>query len=149
MTCVIQITGRKDVGKTALAEKIIRRLKERGYTVSAIKLSHHDPEPPTKDTHRLRKAGADKVLFYNGEIYVLYTRTVTCHDIDADYVVVEGLREKKVGYKIHIGPDPPEDADLIVATPDAEVEIRCVKKDICEVLTQISQHSSEGRFSPR
>ena len=141
MTCVIQITGRKDVGKTVLVEKIIRRLKERGYTVSAIKLSHHDPEPPTKDTHRLRKAGADKVLFYNGEIYVLYTRTVTCHDIDADYVVVEGLREKKVGYKIHIGPDPPEDADLIVATPDAEVEIRCVKKDICEVFTQIT-HSS-------
>ena len=144
MTCVIQITGRKDVGKTALAEKIIRSLKERGYTVSAIKLSHHDPEPPTKDTHRLREAGADKVLFYNGEIYVLYTRTVTCRDVDADYIIVEGLREKKVGYKIHIGPDPPPDADLVLTTPNEEVEIRCVKKEICEVLAQVSQYKPKN-----
>jgi len=42
MTCVVQITGGKDVGKTALAERVIRRLKEGGYTVVAIKVSHHD-----------------------------------------------------------------------------------------------------------
>ena len=140
MTCVVQITGGKDVGKTALAERIISNLKERGYTVSAIKVSHHDPEPPTKDTRRLRKAGADRVLFYNGEIYVLYTRAVSCGDIDADYVIVEGLRDRKVGYKIHIGPDPPPDADVVLAAPDEEVEIRCVNKDICEVLAQLSQY---------
>ncbi len=140
MTCVVQITGGKDVGKTALAERIISNLKERGYTVSAIKVSHHDPEPPTKDTRRLRKAGADRVLFYNGEIYVLYTRAISCGDIDADYVIVEGLRDRKVGYKIHIGPDPPPDADVVLAAPDEEVEIRCVNKDICEVLAQLSQY---------
>jgi molybdopterin-guanine dinucleotide biosynthesis protein B len=140
MTCVVQITGGKDVGKTALAERIIRRLKEGGYAVVAIKVSHHDPEPPTKDTRRLREAGADRVLFYNGEIYVLYTRAVSCGDIDADYVVLEGLRDRKVGYKIHIGPNPPPDADLVLTTPNEEVEIRCVKKDICEVLTQVSQY---------
>jgi molybdopterin-guanine dinucleotide biosynthesis protein B len=140
MTCVVQITGGKDVGKTALAERIIRRLKEGGYAVVAIKVSHHDPEPPTKDTRRLREAGADRVLFYNGEIYVLYTRAISCGDIDADYVVLEGLRDRKVGYKIHIGPDPPPDADLVLTTPNEEVEIRCVKKDICEVLTQVSQY---------
>jgi|GEM_PF-823836 len=140
MTCVVQITGGKDVGKTALAERIISNLKERGYTVSAIKVSHHDPEPPTKDTHRLRQAGADKVLFYNGEIYVLYTRTIVCSDIDADYIILEGLRDRKVGYKIHVGPDPPPDADVVLATPDEEVEIRCVERDICEVLAQVSQY---------
>lgn len=134
MTCVIQLTGGKDVGKTALAEKIIAKLKEKGYTVAAIKISHHDPEPPTKDTHRLRRAGADKVLFYNGEIYVLYTRSIDCRDLDAEYVVVEGLRDKKVGYKIHIGPDPPPDADVAVEGPEGEVEIRCVEEDICKVL---------------
>jgi molybdopterin-guanine dinucleotide biosynthesis protein B len=141
MTCVVQITGGKDVGKTALAERVIRRLKEGGYAVVAIKVSHHDPEPPTKDTRRLREAGADRVLFYNGEIYVLYTRAVSCGDIDADYVVLEGLRDRKVGYKIHIGPDPPPDADLVLTTPNEEVEIRCVKKDICEVLAQVSQYT--------
>jgi molybdopterin-guanine dinucleotide biosynthesis protein B len=144
MTCVVQITGGKDVGKTALAERVIRRLKEGGYTVVAIKVSHHDPEPPTKDTRRLREAGADKVLFYNGEIYVLYTRAVSCGDIDADYVVLEGLRDRKVGYKIHIGPNPPPDADLVLTTPNEEVEIRCVKKDICEVLAQVSQYKPKN-----
>jgi molybdopterin-guanine dinucleotide biosynthesis protein B len=144
MTCVVQITGGKDVGKTALAERIIRRLKEGGYTVVAIKVSHHDPEPPTKDTRRLREAGADRVLFYNGEIYVLYTRAVSCGDIDADYVVLEGLRDRKVGYKIHIGPDPPPDADLVLSTPNEEVEIRCIKKDICEVLAQVSQYKPKN-----
>jgi molybdopterin-guanine dinucleotide biosynthesis protein B len=144
MTCVVQITGGKDVGKTALAERIIRRLKEGGYAVVAIKVSHHDPEPPTKDTRRLRKAGADRVLFYNGEIYVLYTRAVSCGDIDADYVVLEGLRDRKVGYKIHIGPDPPPDADLVLTTPNEEVEIRCVKKEICEVLAQVSQYKPKN-----
>jgi molybdopterin-guanine dinucleotide biosynthesis protein B len=144
MTCVVQITGGKDVGKTALAERIIRRLKEGGYAVVAIKVSHHDPEPPTKDTRRLREAGADRVLFYNGEIYVLYTRAVSCGDIDADYVVLEGLRDRKVGYKIHIGPDPPPDADLVLTTPNEEVEIRCVKKEICEVLAQVSQYKPKN-----
>ncbi|AKT34427.1 Molybdopterin-guanine dinucleotide biosynthesis protein [Pyrobaculum sp. WP30] len=144
MTCVVQITGGKDVGKTALAERVIRRLKEGGYTVVAIKVSHHDPEPPTKDTRRLREAGADRVLFYNGEIYVLYTRAVSCGDIDADYVVLEGLRDRKVGYKIHIGPDPPPDADLVLTTPNEEVEIRCVKKEICEVLAQVSQYKPKN-----
>jgi molybdopterin-guanine dinucleotide biosynthesis protein B len=144
MTCVVQITGGKDVGKTALAERIIRRLKEGGYAVVAIKVSHHDPEPPTKDTRRLREAGADRVLFYNGEIYVLYTRAVSCDDIDADYLVLEGLRDRKVGYKIHIGPDPPPDADLVLATPNEEVEIRCVKKEICEVLAQVSQYKPKN-----
>ena len=140
MTCVVQITGGKDVGKTALAERIIRQLKERGYMVSAIKVSHHDPEPPTKDTRRLRKAGADRVLFYNGEVYVLYTSAVACGDIDADYVIVEGLRDRKVGYKIHIGPDPPSDADVVLAAPDEQVEIRCIEKDVCEILAQVSQY---------
>lgn len=144
MTCVVQITGGKDVGKTALAERVIRRLKEGGYTVVAIKVSHHDPEPPTKDTRRLREAGADRVLFYNGEIYVLYTRAVSCGDIDADYVVLEGLRDRKVGYKIHIGPDPPPDADLVLTTPNEEVEIRCVKKEICEILAQVSQYKPKN-----
>ncbi|MEM4652404.1 MAG: molybdopterin-guanine dinucleotide biosynthesis protein B, partial [Pyrobaculum sp.] len=134
MTCVVQITGGKDVGKTALAERVIRRLKEGGYTVVAIKVSHHDPEPPTKDTRRLREAGADRVLFYNGEIYVLYTRAVSCGDIDADYVVLEGLRDRKVGYKIHIGPDPPGDADVVITNPGDDVEIKCVEADPCEVL---------------
>lgn len=140
MTCVIQITGRKDVGKTALAERIIAKLKERGYAVVAIKLSHHEPEPPTKDTHRLRRAGADKVVFYNGEVYVVYKRGLDCAELEADFIIIEGLHGEKVGYKIHIGPDPPGDADIVLPTPNASVEIKCVEADPCAVLSVLSRH---------
>lgn len=75
---------------------------------------------------------------------MLYTRAASCGDIDADYVVLEGLRDRKVGYKIHIGPDPPPDADLVLTTPNEEAEIRCVKKEICEVLAQVSQYKPKN-----
>jgi len=140
MTCVIQITGGKDVGKTVVAERLIKRLKADGKTVLAVKISHHDPEPPTKDTHRLRKAGADKVLFYNGQIYVLYTTAVKCEDLQADYIIVEGLRDAKLGYKIHIGPDPPPDADLVLNSAEAEPEVACVRQDPCTLLEAISKY---------
>lgn len=134
MTCVIQITGVKDAGKTAVAEKLIAKLKGQGRSVVAIKISHHEPDPPTKDTYRLRKAGADKVLFYNGDVFVLYARSVNCAELAADYIIVEGLKELKIGYKIHVGPDPPDDADVVVPSPDASVEIKCVDGDPCSVL---------------
>ncbi|ACB39675.1 molybdopterin-guanine dinucleotide biosynthesis protein B [Pyrobaculum neutrophilum] len=138
--CVIQITGGKDVGKTVLAERLISELKSRGYSVVAVKISHHDPEPPHKDTHRLRRAGADRVLFYNGDIYVLYTREVSCGDVAADYIVVEGLRDVKIGFKIHVGPDPPSDADVVLQTPNEAVKPMCVEQDVCAVLRLISAY---------
>ncbi|AAL63703.1 MULTISPECIES: molybdopterin-guanine dinucleotide biosynthesis protein B [Pyrobaculum] len=140
MTCVIQITGMKDVGKTVLAEKIIAKLKEGGHSVVAVKVSHHEPDPPTKDTHRLRKAGADMVVFYNGVVYVVYKRELECAELDADFIVVEGLRGEKVGYKIHIGPDPPGDADVVITNPGDDVEIKCVEADPCEVLEALRRH---------
>lgn len=140
MTCVIQITGDKDVGKTVLAEKIIRELKARGYSVVAIKLSHHDPEPPSKDTYRLRSAGADRVVFYNGDIFVLYTKNIDCNILAADYIIVEGMRHAKIGYKIHVGPNPPVDADVAVENASYPVDVKCVAQDTCEVLREIMRH---------
>ncbi|MEM1662535.1 MAG: molybdopterin-guanine dinucleotide biosynthesis protein B [Pyrobaculum sp.] len=140
MTCVVQITGYKDVGKTVVAERIVKKLKEAGYVVVAVKLSHHEPEPPTKDTYRLRRAGADRVLFYNGEVFVLYTKEAACGDIAADYVVVEGMRDRKVGYKIHVGPDPPPDADVVIQNIDVDIEVKCVEVDICHILEMIKSH---------
>ncbi len=142
MACIIQITGRKDAGKTAIAERLIAKLKEQGRSVVAIKVSHHEPDPPTKDTHRLRKAGADRVVFYNGDVFVLYARSLDCAVLAADYVIVEGLRELKVGYKIHVGPDPPEDADVVVADPNAPVEVRCVVGDPCSILDALLRAQS-------
>ncbi|MFN7105325.1 MAG: molybdopterin-guanine dinucleotide biosynthesis protein B [Pyrobaculum sp.] len=140
MTCVIQITGNKDVGKTVLAERIIKTLKEGGYSVVAVKISHHEPDSIDKDTYRMRKAGADRVLFYNGHIYLLYTREIDCRELAADYIVVEGLREVKAGYKIHIGPNPPPDVDMAIDDVDSPVEIRCVEMSPCMLLSLIATH---------
>lgn len=140
MTCVVQITGYKDVGKTIVAERIIKKLKEAGHTVVAVKLSHHEPEPPTKDTYRMRKAGADVVIFYNGDIFVTYAKETNCDVLDADYVVLEGLRDRKVGYKIHVGPGAPPDADVVVTDVDVEVEVKCVEVDPCRLLALIKSH---------
>ena len=51
-------------GKTTLLERLIPCLKERGLRLALVKHSHHDFEidQPGKDSHRLRKAGADQVL---------------------------------------------------------------------------------------
>lgn len=140
MTCVVQITGGKDVGKTVLAEKIIAKLKEEGRSVVAVKISHHEPDPPTKDTHRLRKAGADRTIFYNGEVFVVYKPQLDCVELSADYVIIEGLRDMKIGYKIHIGPDAPSDADVIIRDTQDLIVIKCIDLDPCEILDAIKQY---------
>jgi molybdopterin-guanine dinucleotide biosynthesis protein B len=51
-------------GKTTLLEQVIPRLREQGLHPALVKHSHHDFEMdrPGKDSHRLRKAGAEQVL---------------------------------------------------------------------------------------
>ena len=51
-------------GKTTLLERVIPQLRMRGVRLALVKHSHHDFEmdKPGKDSHRLRKAGAEQVL---------------------------------------------------------------------------------------
>jgi len=56
-------------GKTTLLEKVISRLKDRGYRVGAIKHDAHrfDIDRPGKDSYRLTAAGADTMVISSPE----------------------------------------------------------------------------------
>ena len=117
--CVIQLTGDKDVGKTVLAEAVIREAVSRGLTVNAVKAGHHPPDPSDKDSARLREAGSELVLYVGGGVYAVYSRTPPPVEYltAVDLIVVEGFRDGKVGFKVHIGPNPPTDADMVIGPP--------------------------------
>src|SRR6185503_7459221 len=62
---VVGIVGRSGSGKTTLIERLIPVLKARNLSVSTIKHTHHDHielDPPGKDSHRHRAAGAAEVI---------------------------------------------------------------------------------------
>lgn len=61
---VLILTGPSGSGKTTLIQQLIPQLCEGGVRVSAVKHTHHDVEldRPSKDSYRLRAAGAGEVL---------------------------------------------------------------------------------------
>ncbi|NVE00427.1 molybdopterin-guanine dinucleotide biosynthesis protein B [Massilia sp. BJB1822] len=61
---VLGVVGRSGSGKTTLLEYLVARLAEQGRKVNIVKHSHHDIElePPSKDSARLRRAGAAEVM---------------------------------------------------------------------------------------
>ena len=65
----VSFVAKSGTGKTTLLEKVIARLKERGYRVGAIKHDTHrfDIDRPGKDSHRLTSAGADTMLISSPE----------------------------------------------------------------------------------
>ena len=58
------IVGRKDMGKTTLAERLVVELRGRGLSVSTLKRTHHalDLDTPGTDSHRHRLAGAAQTV---------------------------------------------------------------------------------------
>ena len=52
----ILLAGYKDSGKTELAVSLCRQLREMGYSVSAVKFSHHGLDRSGSDTQRLTQA---------------------------------------------------------------------------------------------
>ncbi len=62
---VAAIVGRSGSGKTTLIERLIPAARQRGLSVSTIKHTHHhriELDPPGKDSHRHRAAGASEVI---------------------------------------------------------------------------------------
>jgi molybdopterin-guanine dinucleotide biosynthesis protein MobB len=101
----LSFVSKSGTGKTTLLEKVIARLKERGYRVGAIKHDAHrfDIDHPGKDSHRLAAAGADTTLIFSPEKLALIkthaesspmiAEILATYFDDVDIVLTEGLKK--------------------------------------------------------
>ncbi len=64
MVPVVSFVGNSGVGKTSFLEKLVRKMKARGYRLAVIKHDVHtfDIDRPGKDSWRLTQAGSDIVI---------------------------------------------------------------------------------------
>lgn len=101
---VVGIVGRSGSGKTTLIERLIPALRARGLSVSTIKHTHHhqiELEPPGKDSHRHRSAGAAEVIIASDSGWARIatsTATATLQELlgqlrPVDVVLVEGFKQ--------------------------------------------------------
>jgi len=98
-------------GKTTLLAKLIPMLKANGLRIALLKHAHHsfDIDQPGKDSHTLRKAGADQVLIASRQRMALIRECAAlsrephledllpCIDTkDLDLVLVEGFKHAPI-----------------------------------------------------
>ena len=82
---VVGIIGWKNSGKTFLAQKIIKKLNEKGLSVSSIKRAHHDfdIDKPDTDSYLHRKSGSKQVIISSAKRWAKITE-------------LDGEKEKKL-----------------------------------------------------
>ncbi len=101
---VVAIVGSSGSGKTTLIEKLIPALKRRHFTVSTIKHTHHhqiELDPPGKDSHRHRRAGAAEVIIVSDNGWAQISSSSEPTSLQAllgqlrpvDIVLVEGFKQ--------------------------------------------------------
>ena len=101
---VVAIVGRQGSGKTTLIERLIPALRQRGLSVSTIKHTHHhqfELEPPGKDSHRHRAAGAAEVIVASDSGWARIASSRQAASLQAllaelrpvDVVLVEGFKQ--------------------------------------------------------
>ena len=95
-------------GKTYFIERLIPKLNNKGYLVSAIKHAHHtfDIDKPGKDSFRLREAGSIQTLIFNNSRAALITENKEKNfDLEkaleqihesVDIILVEGLKNMQI-----------------------------------------------------
>jgi molybdopterin-guanine dinucleotide biosynthesis protein MobB len=99
----VSFVAKSGTGKTTLLEKVIARLKDRGYRVGVIKHDAHrfDIDRPGKDSYRLTAAGADAMLISSPEKLALVKRhaasppveeLLSMYFADVDIVLTEGFK---------------------------------------------------------
>ncbi|HSE14799.1 MAG TPA: molybdopterin-guanine dinucleotide biosynthesis protein B [Candidatus Deferrimicrobium sp.] len=103
----VAFVSKSGTGKTTLLEKVISRLKDRGYRVGAIKHDAHrfDIDRPGKDSYRLTAAGADTMVISSPEKLALVKRHAASPPVedllaafftDVDIVLTEGFKSSSL-----------------------------------------------------
>ncbi len=99
---VLSIAGYHHTGKTTVAENLIRELRRRDFTVQSIKDIHNEKftmEKEGSNSWRHWEAGSE-VIFARGltETYQVWHEQLTLKQmldrLDADYVIVEGMKDE-------------------------------------------------------
>ena len=103
----VSFVAKSGTGKTTLLEKVIARLKERGYRVGVVKHDAHrfDIDHPGKDSYRLTAAGADTMLISSPEKLAMVKKQAEAPPIeeilstyftDVDIVLTEGFKKSSM-----------------------------------------------------
>jgi len=103
----VAFVAKSGSGKTTLLEKVISRLKDRGYRVGVIKHDAHrfDIDRPGKDSYRLTAAGADTMVISSPEKMALVKKHAVSPPVedlltefftDVDIVLTEGFKSSSL-----------------------------------------------------
>jgi molybdopterin-guanine dinucleotide biosynthesis protein MobB len=103
----VAFVAKSGSGKTTLLEKVIPRLKDRGYRVGVIKHDAHrfDIDRPGKDSYRLTAAGADTMVITSPEKMALVKQHTASPPVEAllaeffkdvDIVLIEGFKSSSL-----------------------------------------------------
>ncbi|HXH03019.1 MAG TPA: molybdopterin-guanine dinucleotide biosynthesis protein B [Candidatus Competibacteraceae bacterium] len=109
-TPVLGFAAYSGTGKTTLLRLVIPLLRARGLRLGLLKHSHHSFEidHPSKDSYRLRQAGASQVLVTSSRRTVLMSRSLAHGDeslpqllarldsVELDLILVEGFKRQPI-----------------------------------------------------
>lgn len=145
-------------GKTTLLEAVIPRLREAGLRLALVKHAHHafDVDHPGKDSHKLRKAGADQVLVTSGQRWALMqereeerdpvlAEEIARLDQDSiDLLLVEGFRSEQFP-KIELLRETGRDRPPLFHSDDAIIAVATAgDQQVDTALPQLSMDDPDG-----
>ena len=151
---VIGIIGWKNSGKTYLAQKIIKKLTQKGLNISSIKRAHHNfnIDMPNSDSYLHRQSGSKQVIISSSKKWAKITelnnkKEKTLIELlneleSTDIVIVEGFKKENhpkieiISQNSNIINNEINNVVAIVADNIFDYNIPVFKKNDVESITQ-------------